>query len=425
MGDSSFIINLKKKNMDKKGFVGKKRLFHDSQTLNNVNNNNNNNNINEDSFNSTQNSDNTINSDLVLKDKLYNEGIILSEHTHWINKVLILRYQPNHNLISSSADGLIIIYDNFPHYKPLLKIKLFNESGVTYLTELKNKSIIACSFGVFKQFSLKYNDSKNEFNYEVINYYSICTSYISKCIELNNEDLLFLSQQNNINILKKKINNYNNSENEANENKIKEEYIKQPLINLLKYELCINILQLNDNLLISGNITDPKYNIIENSSNKINNNCIYFYDEDFNIISKIRNIFCTKSQENMVKINSQYVIVGIEISPNELNWNNNKVIALINYINFQIESYYEVENQISALLLHENNLYVGDNKGYIGKYDLKNKEVLFQKEKRVHFYNINSITCDYVSFNDSNQKIFVIITGSNDGKIKIISYFND
>ena len=23
------------------------------------------------------------------KDKLYNEGIILSEHTHWINKVLI------------------------------------------------------------------------------------------------------------------------------------------------------------------------------------------------------------------------------------------------------------------------------------------------------------------------------------------------
>lgn len=408
--------------MNKNDFVGKKRIFHDSHSSNNENNNKNN--INEDSFNSTQNSDNTINTNNAIKDKLYNEGIILSEHTHWINKVLILKYQPKHNLISSSADGLIIIYDNFPHYKPLLKIKLFNESGVTNLTELKNKSIIACSFGVFKQFRLNYNDSQNEFKYEVINYYSICTSYISKCIELNNEDLLFLSQQSNIIIMKKKIYN-NNTENETYDNKEKDEYIKQPIINLLKYELCINILQLNDNLLISGNITDPKYNIIESSSNKINNNCIYFYDEDFNIISKIKNIYCTKSQENMVKLDHQYVIAGIEISPNELNWNNNKVIALINYINYQIETYYEIENQISAILLHHNNLYVGDNKGYIGKYDLKNKEILLQKTKRVHFYNINSIECEYILDNESNQKIFVTITGSNDGKIKILSYFND
>lgn len=408
--------------MDKNELVGKKRLLPDSQTSNNEKNNKNN--YNEDSFNSTQNSDSTINSNITFKDKLYNEGIILNEHTHWINKVLILKYQPKHNLISSSADGLIIIYDIFPNYKPLSKLKLFNESGVTYLTELKNKSIIACSFGVFKQFRLNYIDSQNEFYYEVINYYSICTSYISKCIELNNEDLLFLSQQNNIIIMKKKTNN-NNTENKASENTVKDDYIKQPLINLLKYELCINILQLNDNLLISGNITDPKYNIIESNSNRINNNCIYFYDEDFNIISKIKNIFCTKSQENMVKIDHQYAIVGIEISPNELNWNNNKVIALINYINYQIESYFEVENQISALLLHEKNLYVGDNKGYILKYELNNKELLLQKEKRVHFYNINSISCDYVFDNDSNQKIFVIITGSNDGKIKILSYFND
>ena len=408
--------------MDKNDFIGKKRIFHDSQTSNNENNNKNS--INEDSFNSTQNSDITINTNIAFKDKLYNEGIILSDHTHWINKVLILKYQPKKNLISSSADGLIIIYDNFPHYKPLLKLKLFNESGVTYLTELKNKSIIACSFGVFKQLRLNYNNSQNEFKYEVINYYSISTTYISKCIELNNEDLVFLSQQSNIIIMKKKLFN-NNTENETYDIKMKDEYIKQPLIYLLKYELCINILQLNDNLLISGNITDPKYNILESNSNKINNNCIYFYDEDFNIISKIKNIYCTKSQENMVKINHQYVIVGIEISPNEINWNNNKVIALINYINYQIETYFEVENQISALLFHHNNLYVGDNKGYIGKYDLKTKEFLLQKEKRVHFYNINSIACDYFLDDESNQKIFVIITGSNDGKIKILSYFNE
>ena len=79
---------------------------------------------------------------------------------------------------------------------------------MTYLTELKNKSIIACSFGVFKQFRLIYNESQNDFKYEVINYYSICTSYISKCVELNNEDLLFLSQQSNIIIMKKKIYNF-------------------------------------------------------------------------------------------------------------------------------------------------------------------------------------------------------------------------
>ena len=200
----------------------------------------------------------------------------------------------------------------------------------------------------------------------------------------------------------------------------------QSPIKLLKYEICINIEQLNQKLLISGNITDPKYNIIERHSNKINNNnSINFYDDKYNVISKIKNVYCTKSQENIIKVNDKYVIVGIEICFNEVNWNNKKGIALIDYINYQIVSFYEVSNQISSILLYENNLYIGDNKGYIEKYIIKYNDIIFQKNKRVHFYNINSITYDYIYDNDLDQKIFLIITGSNDGKIKILSYFND
>ena len=31
--------------------------------------------------------------------------------------ILILKHQPNHNLISSSADGQIILYNEYPKYK--------------------------------------------------------------------------------------------------------------------------------------------------------------------------------------------------------------------------------------------------------------------------------------------------------------------
>ena len=416
--------------MDKNEFIGKKRNLSESQNSNN--NNLNKNNSNDDSLNSTQNSNTIINTNLLFEDKLYNEGITLTNHTHWINKVLILKNQPKHNLISSSADGKIIIYDTYPLYKSMLEIKLFGESGVTYLTELKNGSIIACSFGAIKQFLLKYNSLENKYIYEVINYYAICTSYISKCIELINEDLLFISQQNSIIIMKKiKKDNYNKkNENikkkEEKGNLINDTFVMQSPIKLLKYEICINIEQLNQKLLISGNITDPKYNIIERHSNKINNNnSINFYDDKYNVISKIKNVYCTKSQENIIKVNDKYVIVGIEICFNEVNWNNKKGIALIDYINYQILSFYEVSNQISSILLYENNLYIGDNKGYIEKYIIKYNDIIFQKNKRVHFYNINSITYDYIYDNDLNQKIFLIITGSNDGKIKILSYFND
>ena len=116
---------------DPKDFLGKKRNKENSINSNNLNNNN------------------------IIKDKdflnNYKETITLYSHSHWINKILILKNQPNHNLISSSADGLIIIYDKYPKYNPLLKMELFGESGVTNLTELKDGTIIACSFASIKQ----------------------------------------------------------------------------------------------------------------------------------------------------------------------------------------------------------------------------------------------------------------------------------
>ena len=172
-------------------------------------------------------------SDIIDKDK-YKEIITLNYHSHWINKILILN---NHNLISSSADGLIILYDKYPTFNPLLKMKLFGESGVINLTELKDGLIVACSFAAIKQISIFYDKDNKNYNYEIINHYIICTTYVTKCLELFNEDLLCITQQNCIIILKK-----NNEKEEFSKNILN--YNNKEIIELLKNELCINILQL-------------------------------------------------------------------------------------------------------------------------------------------------------------------------------------
>ena len=408
--------------MENKNFLGKKRNFTEDINKDVSNFNLNNNIINEDSFNSTPktNQDSIGNEELINDNKLYNEGITLDVHTHWVNKVLVLQKQPKHNLMSSSADGKILVYNGYPYFNPILIMSLFGESGVTHLTELKNGSIIACSFGALKQIILNYNNLNNNFTYDIINYFVICTTYISKCIELNNNDLLFISQQNSIIILEKIKNN-----NEIKGNKINDTFIMKAPIKLLNYEICINILQLKDDLYISGSITDTKYNILVKNSKKVNANYVNFYNEKFEKIYKFKNMFLTKSQENIVKIDNRFVAIGIEMCLNEVNWNNNKGIAIINYNNFQLITFYEVENQISSILSYGKYLFIGDNKGYVSKYQFINNEMLLQKSKRVHFYNINSISCSNIYEKDLNQNTLLIYTGSNDNKIKITSYFKD
>ena len=407
--------------MENINFLGKKRNF--TEDINKEASNSNINNINnEDSLNSTPktNQDSIGNEELIIANKLYNEGMTLDVHKHWVNKVLILQKQPKHNLMSSSADGKILIFNGYPDFNPILTMSLFGESGVTHLTELKNGSIIACSFGALKQIILNYNNLNNTFTYDIINYFVICTTYISKCIELNNEDLLFISQQNSIIILEKIKNNK-----KIKGNKIEDTFVIKAPIKLLNYEICINIFQLKDDLYISGSITDTKYNILIKGSKKVNANYINFYNDKFETIFKFRNMFLTKSQENIVKINNNFVAVGIEMCLNEVNWNNNKGIAIINYNNFQLITFYEVENQISSMLLFEKYLFIGDNKGYISKYKFIDNEMILQKSKRVHFYNINSISFNNIYDKDLNQNTLLIFTGSNDNKIKITSYFKD
>ena len=100
-------------------------------------------------------------------------------------------------MISSFADGLIILYDVYPKYNPLLKMKLFGESAVINLTELKNGLIIACSFAEIKQILIFYDENKKVYNYEIINNYIICSTYVIKCLELFiNENLVCITQQN-------------------------------------------------------------------------------------------------------------------------------------------------------------------------------------------------------------------------------------
>ena len=383
-------------NENSKEFLGKKRnpdssIESNEKTHNNLNNNND-------------------------KKNKEEEIITLNYHSHWINKILILKKQPNHNLISSSADGLIILYDNYPIYNPVLKMALFGESGVIDLTELKDGTIIACSFAAIKQILIIYDKINNSYNFEVMNYIVICSSYISKCIELINEDLLCISQQNIIIIL----------------NKFKEDeiilnrgytYKNKETIELLKNELCINIIQITEKLFISCHITNPKYDLSEDKTSKNNINCIKFYDKNFNYIKKISKIYPTKSQNNMMIINEKYVIVGAEVCSNEINWNNKKGVALINYNYLEFVSFYETDNQISSMTFYDNNLFFGDDKGFLLKYKLNEKELILKNIKRIHFYNISSLEYDLVFCSDLKINNLILLTGSNDQTIKISNDF--
>ena len=374
---------------DPKDFLGKKRNKENSINSNNLNNNN-------------------ITND---KDFLnnYKETITLYSHSHWINKILILKNQPNHNLISSSADGLIIIYDKYPKYNPLLKMELFGESGVTNLTELKDGTIIACSFASIKHIMLLYDNINNTYNFVVISNLVICSTYVSKCIELFNEDLLCITQQNSLIFLRK---------NKEDENSISK-YQKKDSIELLKNELCINVLQLTKTLFISCYMTNIKYDLTEDNTLKKNNNCIKFCDNEFRVIKTLSKIYATKSQNNMIKINDKFVIIGVEVCSNKINWNNNKGIALINYNYLELVSFYEMDNQISSMTFYDNFLYLGDDKGYVRKYKLESQEMFLQSVNRIHQYNINTMEYDIISDKELKKDIFIILTGSNDQTIKI------
>ena len=343
--------------------------------------------------------------------------IILNEHSHWINKILILKKQQKHNLISSSTDGLIILYDEYPKYNPVLKMKLFGDSGVVNLTELNDGTIIACSFASIKQLNILYDRNNNIFNYKVINYFVICSTYVFKCLELINEDLLCITQQNNIIFLRK----YKENSISTNE---KYHYKDKEIIELLKNELCINILQLTNYLFISCNIANSKYDLTEEIISKKNINCIKFYDQNFNFIRKIQNIYPTKSQNSLVKINEKYVIVGVEICSNEINWNNQKGVALINYQYLELLSFYETDNQISSIALYNNVLYFGDDKGILRKYELDGQEIFLKKIKQLHQYNISSIEYDFIYDKNLKKNIFILLSGSNDQTIKILSDLN-
>jgi hypothetical protein len=54
------------------------------------------------------------------------------------------------------------------------------------------------TFGCGFDFCLSNNCNTNNYSYEIVNYFVICSTYVSKCLELINEDLLCITQQNSI-----------------------------------------------------------------------------------------------------------------------------------------------------------------------------------------------------------------------------------
>ena len=94
---------------------------------------------------------------------------------------------------------------------------------------------------------------------------------------------------------------------------------------------------------------------------------------------------------------------------------------MINYKYLELLSFYETDNQISSMILYQDMLYLGDDKGYIIKYKLEEQEIIKQNIKKIHQYNISTMEVDYIYDKDIKQNIFILLTGSHDQKIKILS----
>ena len=78
-----------------------------------------------------------------------------------------------------------------------------------------------------------------------------------------------------------------------------------------------------------------------------------------------------------------------------------------------------MDNQISSMTLYQNMLYLGDDKGFLAKYKIHEQEIIFQKIKRMHLYNICTLEHDYIYDKEIKKNIFIILTGSNDQTIRI------
>lgn len=277
-------------------------------------------------------------------------------------------------ICSASNDSKINILNKFT-YETEITIDIF-QNGIYYISQLKNLNLICCSEKIIKIIKILDKNKKSNKLFEVIQTLSKHSNKIWKVIELNDNNLISCSSDKTIIIWE------NNN-------------------NFYKFKYFIPIIADSVRSIIETKINEIAYTSFYEQK-------LYFYNtKTRNQIKILTKIFSSGWNNDIFYYNENYIFVGGNLN-----------IYLINIKKYLIINSFETDNYILSFLLIGNNyLLTGDNKGNIYQWMFNEKEEnlsLMSKKIEKSLNNLEKSIYN-IKLIDNNR----LITASEDSTIKI------
>ena len=277
-------------------------------------------------------------------------------------------------ICSASNDSKINILNKFT-YETEITIDIF-QNGIYYISQLKNLNLICCSEKIIKIIKILDKNKKSNKLFEVIQTLSKHSNKIWKVIELSDNNLISCSSDKTIIIWE------NNN-------------------NFYKFKYFIPIIADSVRSIIETKINEIAYTSFYEQK-------LYFYNTKTRNQTKIlTKIFCSGWNNDIFYYNENYIFVGGNLN-----------IYLINIKKYIIINSFETDNYILSFLLIGNNyLLTGDNKGNIYQWMFNEKEEnlsLMSKKIEKSLNNLEKSIYN-IKLIDNNR----LITASEDSTIKI------
>ena len=277
-------------------------------------------------------------------------------------------------ICSASNDSKINILNKFT-YETEITIDIF-QNGIYYISQLKNLNLICCSEKIIKIIKILDKNKKSNKLFEVIQTLSKHSNKIWKVIELSDNNLISCSSDKTIIIWE------NNN-------------------NFYKFKYFIPIIADSVRSIIETKINEIAYTSFYEQK-------LYFYNtKTRNQIKILTKIFSSGWNNDIFYYNENYIFVGGNLN-----------IYLINIKKYLIINSFETDNYILSFLLMGNNyLLTGDNKGNIYQWMFNEKEEnlsLMSKKIEKSLNNLEKSIYN-IKLIDNNR----LITASEDSTIKI------
>ena len=277
-------------------------------------------------------------------------------------------------ICSASNDSKINILNKFT-YETEITIDIF-QNGIYYISQLKNLNLICCSEKIIKIIKILDKNKKSNKLFEVIQTLSKHSNKIWKVIELSDNNLISCSSDKTIIIWE------NNN-------------------NFYKFKYFIPIIADSVRSIIETKINEIAYTSFYEQK-------LYFYNtKTRNQIKILTKIFSSGWNNDIFYYNENYIFVGGNLN-----------IYLINIKKYLIINSFETDNYILSFLLIGNNyLLTGDNKGNIYQWMFNEKEEnlsLMSKKIEKSLNNLEKSIYN-IKLIDNNR----LITASEDSTIKI------